>query len=148
MNRVFKSAVALIAGAASVFVPLASANAGDYYYDEDGFLIERRVVVRHHRRDRNDALAAGVIGLAAGAIIGGALAQQRARPVYRQVPVYDAYPDAPPAPRRQRVITYSDQVEPWTRDWYRYCSNRYRSFNATTGTYRGYDGRNRFCVVN
>ena len=38
-------------------------------------------------------------------------------------------------------------LEPWTRDWYRYCDNKYRSFNPNTGTYRGFDGRDHFCRV-
>jgi hypothetical protein len=152
MNKFIKSAIIMVAGLSSVAVPLAAAHAQDWFYDEDGVIVERRVI--HHRRHNNDALAAGVIGLAAGAIIGSTLSQQRAepvyrpRPVYRQVPVYDAYPDAPPAPRRQYVVRYSSQVEPWSRNWYRYCTNRYRSFNPQTGTYRGYDGRSHFCSVN
>ncbi len=152
MNRFVKSAVAMVAGLASVAVPMANAQAGDWYYDEDGILVEREVIVRHHRRN-DDALAAGIIGLAAGALIVGALNQPRPAPVYRPRPVYrqapiDAYPDAPPPPREPHVITYNDEVEPWTRDWYRYCTNRYRSFNPETGTFRGYDGRSHFCVVN
>ncbi len=150
MNKFVKSAVALIAGTASLVVPLANANAGDWY-GRDGVFVERHHVVRRHHRN-DDALAAGIIGLAAGAIIVGALNQPRSapiyrpRPVYRSVPIYDTYPDAPLPPRR--IVRYNDQVEPWTRDWYRFCTNRYRSFNPETGTYRGYDGRNHFCTVN
>jgi BA14K-like protein len=148
MNKFVKTTVAMVAGLASVFVPMATANASDWYYDEDGVIIERHVQVRRHHRN-DDALAAGIIGLAAGAIIVGALSQRqtpeyRPRPVYRQ-PALDAYPDAPPAPRRVQAYRYSNQIEPWSRDWYRFCTNRYRSFNPETGTYRGYDGRNHFC---
>ncbi|MBL1404928.1 MAG: BA14K family protein [Rhizobiales bacterium] len=51
-----------------------------------------------------------------------------------------------------KVITYADTVasvtyEPWTQQWQNYCSNRYRSFNPNTGTFRGYDGLNHFCVA-
>ncbi|MGL4490305.1 MAG: BA14K family protein [Rhizobiaceae bacterium] len=151
MNRFVKSAVAAIAGLASTIVPMANANAGDWYYDEDGILVERHVVVRH-RHNNDDAVAAGIIGLAAGALIVGAISESRRdyrpRRVYRQVPAYDAYPDAPPPPREPYVVQYNEQVEPWSREWYRYCSNRYRSFNPETGTFRGYDGRTRFCVMN
>jgi BA14K-like protein len=155
MNLFAKATVAAVAGLASVFVPIANASAGDRYYDEDGFVIQRHVAPRHavRRHHNDDAFLAGVLGLAAGAIIVGAITQPRApayrpQPVYRPAPAYDAYPDAPPAPRRPHVINYDDGVEPWTRDWYRYCSDRYRSFNPETGTYRGYDGRNHFCAAN
>ncbi len=30
---------------------------------------------------------------------------------------------------------------PWSPDWYDYCAQRYRSFNARTGYFMGYDGR-------
>ena len=36
----------------------------------------------YYRRDRGNALAAGAIGLATGAIIGGAIAQSQAAPAY------------------------------------------------------------------
>jgi hypothetical protein len=30
---------------------------------------------------------------------------------------------------------------PWTREWYDYCANRYRSFDPRSGRFIGYDGR-------
>lgn len=152
MNKLLNSVIATVAGLSAAIVPIANANAGDWFYDDDSYVVERRVVVRHHQNN-SDALAAGLIGLAAGAIIVGAIAQPRPAPIYRPRPVYnqpayDEYPDAPPAPRRSQVVRYADDMEPWTRDWYRFCANRYRSFNASTGTFRGHDGRNHFCVVN
>lgn len=99
-------------------------------------------VYRHHRKnyvyrhDNSDAIALGIIGLGVGAIISGAIANSNARVIYRQ----------PPAPRARAVSGRS--LEPWTRSWMRYCSNKYRSFNASTGTYRGYDGEDHFCVAN
>nr|WP_255561389.1 BA14K family protein [Pseudohoeflea sp. DP4N28-3] len=83
---------------------------------------------RHHRhRGNDDAIALG-LGLAAGAIVLGTIASQQ-QPTYR----------APASGGR---------YEPWSPSWYRYCDNKYRSFNPNTGTYRGYDGRDHFCVVN
>jgi BA14K-like protein len=38
--------------------------------------------------------------------------------------------------------------EPWTREWYAYCSKRYRTFNPDTGTYKARGGRSRFCTLN
>lgn len=51
-----------------------------------------------------------------------------------------------------KVITYEETVaklsyEPWTQQWQNYCSKKYRSFNPNTGTFRGYDGLNHFCVA-
>lgn len=46
------------------------------------------------------------------------------------------------APRPQPVY-YGPQ--PWTGEWYEYCRARYRSFDANTGYFVGYDGRARFC---
>lgn len=51
-----------------------------------------------------------------------------------------------------KVITYEESVasinlEPWTPQWQNYCNNKYRSFNPNTGTFRGYDGLNHFCVA-
>ncbi len=74
-----------------------------------------------YRYDDGAAVAAGVAGLAVGAILGGALAAPR-QPAY----VY-----ANPAP--------------WTPAWYRYCESRYRSFDPGSGTFLGYDGRRHFC---
>lgn len=93
---------------------------------------------------RNDALAAGVIGLAAGAIIGSALSQ----PAQPKI-IYQAPPPPPPAYYRPQPVYQPQPVyrglDPWTPGWYNYCSNRYRSFNPQTGTFRNYDGRDYFC---
>lgn len=65
--------------------------------------------------DPGAAAAAGALGLAAGAIIGGALtAQQRAAP------------------------------QP-SNSWLAYCANKYRSFDPASGTYLGYDGKRHPC---
>lgn len=106
---------------------------------------------RHHRvprhvyrghRNNNDAAAAAIIGLGVGAIIGGAIANSHnnSRVIHRPAP-------APRPYREHRVNSGGGSFEPWTKSWYRYCSNKYRSFNASTGTFRGYDGRDHFCVV-
>jgi BA14K-like protein. len=90
-----------------------------------------RHVYRHHRH-HDDAVALGVLGLAAGALIGGAIANS------------PGYVETRPAYRPQRV----GSLEPWTQGWYDYCSQRYRSFDPRSGTFRGYDGRDHFCVAN
>jgi hypothetical protein len=77
---------------------------------------------RYPWRGSGPAVAAGIAGLATGAIIGGAIASQQAAP---------AYPVAPSA-------------DP---NWLTYCSQRYRSFDPATGTYLGYDGQRRVCYA-
>lgn len=95
---------------------------------------------RDHRNN-DDAIALGIIGLGVGAIIGGAIANSNNNPqvIHRPAPVRDY--------DRPRVVNGGGSFEPWTESWFRYCSNRYRSFNASTGTYRGYDGLDHFCVA-
>lgn len=117
-----------------------------------------------HRDRRGDAAIAGVLGLAAGAIIGGALVAPQRRyyapgPViyydrryapYGGVEVYSTrrYVPAPtyalpPAPRH--VYRPVARPEPWTAAWASYCEARYRSFDLRSGTFMGYDGKRHFC---
>jgi BA14K-like protein len=35
--------------------------------------------------------------------------------------------------------------QPWSAEWYRYCRDRYRTFNPSTGTFGGHDGQLHFC---
>jgi len=142
MNRIFKTAVLSAAVAGTMLAALPAANADDW---------------GHHRRHHNgDAVAAGVLGLAAGALIGGALAND-APPPYADRYYDDGYYDRDvvvrPAPVRRYYaepqVVYADRyAEPWTRGWYEYCSDRYRSFNSRTGTFTGNDGEQHFCSAN
>lgn len=144
MNRILKTAILSAAVAATTFATLPAANAGDW---------------RRHRHYNNghsdgDLVAAGILGLAVGALAVGAA--NSSPPAYR---VYDDY-DYPrdrryysarryyPV-RREYVVDqgYSSALEPWTPEWYRYCEDRYRSFNPRSGTFTGYDGRSHFCVA-
>lgn len=78
----------------------------------------RYVERRYYRRDRGNTLAAGALGLATGAIIGGAIANSQAQ--------------AAPAP------AYGGSAEA-------YCAQRFRSYDPASGTYMGYDGVRRSC---
>ena len=127
-------------------------NNGGWNHDNGWRNRDRDWDRRDRRRNRNDAIAAGVLGLAAGAIIAGAMSQPQAQPVYRE-PIYNA----PPPPqvfypaqqtRGNYGRNYSGSYQPWTREWYNWCSQKYRSFNAQSGTFRGYDGQDHFCVAN
>jgi BA14K-like protein len=73
----------------------------------------------YYRRDYGGAAAAGVAGLAAGALIGGAIASQ-------QAPAAPAYGAADP-----NTVAY--------------CSQRYRSYDPASGTFLGYDGLRHPC---
>jgi hypothetical protein len=89
-----------------------------------------------HRHHHGDALAAGIFGFAAGALLSSALAP---RYYYQPAPVYAA----PPVVYGPTPAYYAP--EPWTSDWYSYCSSRYRSFDPQTGYFLGYDGNYHFC---
>ncbi|HHV68664.1 BA14K family protein [Brucella intermedia] len=150
MNRFAKTAILAAASLAAVAAPLATASAdswGRHGWDRGGW---DRPYYRDRHRGHGDAVAAGVIGLAAGALIGSALSQPQ--PTYVQpAPVYAPPPPPPayyPAAPARQVTYYRAGYEPWSRGWYQYCSDRYRSFNPNTGTYRGYDGRDHFCSAN
>lgn len=141
MNRLLKSAVLGLAVTATTFSALASAEAGDRW--------RRGGYYGHHRNNGGDLVAAGVLGLAVGALAAGVATAPR-EPIY-----YDDY--APPPRRVYRAAPpryYVDEprvaygLEPWSPQWYDYCSDRYRSFNPRTGTFTGYDGVTRFCEAN
>ncbi|RCS25900.1 BA14K family protein [Phyllobacterium salinisoli] len=162
MNRIVKAAVLAAASVAAVVAPLSmtTASAGDWGNRGGGGWGHHRGgwgpgpawggrPYYRHRNRSGDAWAAGAIGLAAGALIGSAMSQPQYAPpppiIYDQPPVYGGY--YAPAPRR---VIYQRSVgfQPWSNGWYNYCSNRYRSFNPRTGTYRGYDGADHFCTAN
>jgi len=68
-------------------------------------------------------LAAGAIGLAAGAVAGAALANSS----------------------RTTIVVDDGIPAPYTAEWYRRCDLKYRSFRASDGTFLGYDGVRRVC---
>lgn len=100
---------------------------------------------RHHH-DHGDAVAAGIAGLAAG-VIAGAIIASPPPPPRRYYYVPD---DQPRVYYRSTYVrpVYRGGLEPWSRSWYRYCSDRYRSFDPRSGTYVGYDGEEHFCIAN
>jgi hypothetical protein len=141
MNGIAKVAIMAAALGATTLATLPAANAGDWRW---------RHHHSYHGSHHGDAVVAGIAGLAAGALIGGALSQP-------PPPRYDYYDyDRPRYVVRREVVVrrapvreyYAGGIEPWTRGWYEYCSDRYRSFNARTGTFTGYDGDQHFCVAN
>lgn len=163
MGNPVKVLVATLAVAAVTAAPLSQAYAHDRGrpHHHDGWNGHKhKHKYKHHKRHRgpvvieknnDDALLLGVLGLAAGAIIAGAILSEPPRPA----PQPDYYPpapdgysyspnDYPPAPSS---VNTAGTIEPWTDAWYRYCAQRYRSFDPATGTFRGYDGYDHFCVA-
>ncbi|MCB8819231.1 BA14K family protein [Microvirga rosea] len=129
------SAAPVSTDASRVAAPLAALEKGDLqtnyaqwrgrYYGRPGGYYGRPYYGRpygyydrpYYRRDYGGAAAAGAIGLATGAIIGGALAQQQ-----QAAPVYAA-PNASVS----------------------YCAQRFKSYDPASGTYLGYDGLRHPC---
>ncbi|MCT8991181.1 BA14K family protein [Chelativorans sp. SCAU2101] len=132
MRRIFKTAVLGLAVAATTLSAIP-AQADHRWH-------------RHHHRhhDRGGELAAGLAGLAFGAIVGGILSQPSGR-VYIDPPA-PRYRYYGPAPAYSGPVTYY-RAEPWSPEWYRACSIRYRSFDPRSGTYLGYDGHRHFCEI-
>ncbi len=166
MNKFFKSAILIAATIATVSAPIsmAAADSRDHRYGNSKHWnrpggdrpnwnrpnwnrppSHGRPIYREKRKNNNgNALAAGVIGLAAGALIAGALSQPSQPSYIAPSPSYNPPVNYYPAPPAQ----YKGSAQPWTKAWYQYCTSRFRSFNSQTGTYRGYDGQDHFCVAN
>lgn len=150
MNITSKRLVAAALTGVLLLPTVATAEAGPRHgwNDRGGHHHKHHRKHNNHRRHKNNdnlgaAVAAGVIGLAAGAILLGATSQ----PSYAGPPPVNNYPPAnyyPPAPYPGRVqgpVGY----QPWSPAWYQYCSSRYRSFNPSTGTFTTYSGEQKFC---
>jgi hypothetical protein len=135
MTRLVQSLLLSATVAVSTLVPIMEASAGERWREQ-----RPRHPQHHHRQDATgDLLAAGILGLAVGIIAATAI---------DDTPGTGYANDYPPAPYGGAAVAYGGQFEPWTRDWYQYCSTRYRSFDPQTGTFRGHDGYDHFCVAN
>jgi len=72
-------------------------------------------------------------------------AQPAAR-VYGPQPVYDRPAAVDYAyGARAPVVVYDDRPPPWSREWYAYCTSKYRSFDPATGTFQPYHGPRQLC---
>jgi len=129
MNKIVSAAVAaaIAAGAALQAAP-AWADPG-------------RGPIRAERDNRDAAIALGIVGGIAGFIVGNAVAGNGAAPAHVVRPV-------PPMPSARPTGYHRPAPKlhaPWSREWFAYCFETYRSFDPKKGTYRGYDGRIHFC---
>ncbi len=144
MTKTSKRLIAAALTGALLLPTVATAEAGSRSGWRDyggGHHQDYRSHYKHRRHKNNDnvgaAVAAGIIGLAAGAILLGATSQ----PSYAGPPAPGYYPPAPYPGHVSGTIGY----QPWSPAWYQYCSSRYQSFNPSTGTFTTYRGEQRFC---
>ena len=94
MNRFFKTAILSAAVAATTLATLPAANAGDRHW--------RRHHSHYYHSGGNDLAVAGILGLAAGALVVGLASQ----PAYRE-PVYvEPLSSPPPRPYRDYPVGY------------------------------------------
>lgn len=153
MNRILKPALLSLAAASIALAPVAQASAHERWNKHRHPRHHKPVIVEKH--DSGELIAAGIIGLALGAIIAGAANTPDDDYVHHPVrprPDRDYFPPRPGVVAGEPEVVYYDgpeatSFEPWSEGWYRYCTDRYRSFDAQSGTFMGYDGKRHFCVV-
>ncbi|GHB31228.1 membrane protein [Pseudovibrio japonicus] len=155
------SAIISVALAGAMMLPVVSAaQAGQKRntYIENNTYVQNHYYKKNKRKARKhkksginggQAAAIGVMGLATGLIIGNAV---KPRPQYIAPPPPAYRPPVPayrpPVVVHQPAPVYRAPVAapaPWSPAWYSYCTSKYRSFNPSTGTYRTYSGKDRFC---
>ncbi|MGF7161945.1 hypothetical protein FHS85_003588 [Rhodoligotrophos appendicifer] len=83
------------------------------------------------------------IGAGVGAV-GGAANQGGQWNQYYYAAYNDCMAQNVRAPAPQPVYR-GGGYEPWSREWYQYCQQRYRSFNPQTGYFNAGGGRYKFC---
>ena len=132
MYRLLKNSILATAVAATTLATLPAAQAGDSRHG------------RHHaeRQDDNtDVIIAGLLGLAVGAIVVGAIGQPDQRGPFDRDPYDDVefasgpgyFPPAPdePDPAVFEQPEAPEVYDPETREWYKYCEDSYRVFKRT-----------------
>jgi hypothetical protein len=127
MKRFIRNTVLSCAVAATTIAPISIAYAGQRW---DG----RHEVAR--QSDDGDVLLAGLLGLAAGAIIVSAITQPEPRAILDRDPndgidPYESLGYFPPAPHDARVAEFVEPTPPdnWDindRGWFKYCDDMYR----------------------
>ena len=114
--------------------------------------LHRNIIVEqhtHHHHSTDAQKVGGVLlGILGTAIVVDALtkANNAPQPAY-PTQVYKSHPTPyPPAPSEPYVVYHTQCLEPWRDGWRAWCHENYKTFNEHTGTYRGYDGLDHFCV--
>lgn len=152
MNGFIKPAIATLAVASVVIAPVSQAFAHERWKHHKHRPYHQPVIVK--KNDPGELIAAGIIGLAVGAIIVGAATQgsgHKTHVPHRPRPDRNYFPPRPDEIDDEPEIIYAepafDAPQPWSPEWYDYCNNRYRSFDDRSGTFLGYDGKRHFCVA-
>ncbi len=153
MNGIFKTAATIVTSMSIVTASAAPLLAHERWNHHKHPRHNQPIVVE--KNDAGELIAAGIIGLAIGAIIVGAASKGDDndyvhRPV-RPRPDRDYFPPSPDEINDEPHVIYAEPAyevpQPWSPEWYRYCRNRFRSFDENSGTYLGYDGKRHFCVA-
>lgn len=153
MHGFFKPAASVFAALTVIIVSSAPAAAHDRWRHKHRHHYQPPIV-KH--ADPGELLAAGIVGLAIGAIIAGAANQHNHNHAgvhhpTRPRPDRNYFPPEPDDYSDEPTVIYAEPAyeppQPWSPEWYRYCRNRFRSFDDDSGTYLGYDGRRHFCIA-
>ncbi|AGF74753.1 hypothetical protein BAnh1_08770 [Bartonella australis AUST/NH1] len=178
MKQLIKLAVFSVISTAIISAPLTTASAySEYYYrlqnpphyrSTSHYISSDHRIHHHHYRhterqvnynvhkyyvERNnagDALVAGVLGFAVGAILSEALKKPQQPEIIYQVQspsqvIYRQLPQTQVIYQVQPTTTYQITSQPQEVSWLQYCTQKYRTFNPQTGTFRGSDGLDHFC---
>lgn len=129
-----------VAMTGAVLLPMTSAVQADHRHGWRDHGHRHYEAPRRKGIDPGAAVAAGIIGLAAGALIVGSSNRGYAAPAPAPGYVRPGY-----APVYGEPVYEAPGFQPWSPAWYRYCTSKYRSFNPNTGTYTTYNGEQRFC---
>ncbi|WP_208442282.1 BA14K family protein [Bartonella raoultii] len=131
-----------------------------HHVEKKTFHYFERNKTTHHHNDLGDALAVGILGLAAGAILGNIFKKpeqpqiiyqtpQHPQVIYQEAPqvIYQKVPTSQITYEVQTTTTYQPLQQSRVNEWLQYCKKKYRSFNPKTGTFRGNDGREHLCYA-
>jgi hypothetical protein len=128
MKAIASVAIAAIIAATSLTTTIAPANAGSFqfgvHYNNGGYYYGGHHRKRHHHHRRHHSGVGGAV--AAGAILGLALGAMGTPNYYYQ-----------PRPRGYYPYAVGHSANAQHVSW---CHNRYKSYNARTNAWFGYDG--------
>ncbi|WP_375657739.1 MULTISPECIES: BA14K family protein [unclassified Bartonella] len=99
-----------------------------------------------------EALAMGILALAAGALLSKILKKpEQPQVVYQTAPqhqiVYQQVPQEQIIYETPQTVEYEPVQQSWESDWLQYCKKKYRSFNPKTGTFRDRNGLEHVCYA-